>query len=128
LVLIAGGIGVTPMRSMLPSMRDRRDRRPALLVYAARNRSRAVFAGELEALRAELDLRVVFVFEEPEPGWTGERGLVDLRLLERIAPVHTNDVEFFVCGPGPMMDVVERALVELGVPPERVQTERFDLI
>ena len=127
-VLVAGGIGITPMRSMLLTMRDRGDRRPVLLIYAASHRGRAVFAAQLEALTRELALRVVFVFEAAPADWPGERGRITVELLRRHLPADLSRQYFFVCGPGPMMDQLERQLVELGVPPERVQTERFDMV
>jgi predicted ferric reductase len=126
-VMIAGGIGITPMRSMLLSMRERGDRRPVVLFYAARNRSRAPFAAEFERLATEIDLRLVFVFEEPrEPA--PEHGYVTLDVLRRHVPGDLRRLEFFVCGPPAMMDALERELAELGVDPRHVQTERFDMV
>lgn len=127
-VLIAGGIGITPMRSMLLTMRDRGDRRPALLLYAAHDPTRAIYARDFELLQRQLALRIVYVYEEPPPGWEGERGLVTRELLARHLPPMHRHHQFFVCGPGPMMDAVERSLAALGVPPERVQSERFDMV
>lgn len=128
LVLVAGGIGVTPMRSMLLAMRDRGDRRPVTLFYAAHRRSRAMFAGELEALQQALDLKVVFVFEAPEEGERCERGLLSTELLRRHLPADLRFTQFFVCGPAPMMDAMERIAAELGVPSDHVHTERFDVV
>jgi predicted ferric reductase len=128
LVLVAGGVGVTPMRSILATMRDRGDRRPVVLVYAASRPERAIWEAELARLERELPLRVVRVWEEPPPGWEGERGFVTAEVLRRLLPADRSSVQVFVCGPGPMMDALERALVELGVPPGRVQTERFDMV
>ena len=127
-VLIAGGIGIAPMRSILLSMRDRGDARPVLLVHAARNRRRAVFVEELQALQRSMDLRVAYVFEEPEPGWEGERGYVTAEILRRHLPPDPRLWQFFVCGPAPMLDALERELAELSVAPERVQTERFGMV
>jgi predicted ferric reductase len=127
-IMIAGGIGITPMRSMLLSMRDRGDVRPVVLIFAARNRERAVFIGELEALAQKMPLRLVPVYEAPPPDWGGERGFVTKALLQRHLPPQYLRWQHFVCGPGPMMDSVERSLSELGVPPERVRTERFDMV
>lgn len=126
-VLIAGGVGVTPMRSMLLSMRDRGDRRPVTLFYAARNRSRAAFANELEVLAAEMPFELVLVFEEPGDE-RAEHGLVSTELLRRRLPNDLRRTEFFVCGPGPMMDALERSLSELGLERRRVRTERFDMV
>jgi predicted ferric reductase len=127
-VLIAGGIGITPMRSILLTLRDRADRRPVWLFYATNRRERAVFGAELAQLERELDLRVVYVFEAPEPGWEGERGYVTAAVLRRHLPERLLQLCFFVCGPGPMMRALERSLVELGVRPGRIHTERFDLV
>lgn len=128
LVLIAGGVGVTPMRSMLLAMRDRGDRRPVTLFFAAHDRSRAMFAHEFETLRGQIDLELVFVFEAPDAGERCERGRVTADLLRRRLPADLRFTHFFVCGPTPMMEAVEEALCELGVPSARMHTERFDMV
>lgn len=127
-VMIAGGIGITPMRSMLRTMRDRGDRRPVVLLYAASHPRRAVFRQDFERLASELDLRVVYVFERPDPDWTGERGYVTAEALRRHVPGEPRDWHYFVCGPPPMMDALERILAGLGVPAGQVRTERFDMV
>jgi predicted ferric reductase len=127
-VLVAGGIGVTPMRSIIRTLRDRGDPRPVLLILAAHDPSRVVFRDELAALERVMALRVVEVFEAPPAGWTGERGLVTAALLRRHLPPHAERHQYFVCGPPPMMDAVERAFAALGIPPGRIHTERFDVV
>mgnify|MGYP001231951162 CR=1 FL=1 len=128
LVLIAGGIGITPMRSILLTMRDRGDRRPVTLLYAADRRARAAFADELESLRGALALELVFVFEHPDPGEACEVGLLSAELLRRHLPHDLRFTQFFVCGPTPMMDAVERFAVQLGIPSRQLHTERFDMV
>lgn len=130
-VLIAGGIGVAPMRSMLLSMRDRGDRRPVLLVHAAHDRTRMVFADELGRLAGAIDLTCVAVLEDDEQapsGWALERGLVTEDVLRRHLPPRSDMAQYFVCGPAPMMTATEQVLARLGVPPERIQSERFDMV
>jgi predicted ferric reductase len=127
-VLIAGGIGISPMRSILATMRDRGDVRPVLLFYAARNWERVVFRDELDAFARTLALRTVYAFEEPPAAWTGERGWLTAEVLRRHLPPHHTRYQYFVCGPAAMMDALERALVEVGVPPTRTHTERFDMV
>lgn len=126
-VFVAGGIGVTPCLSMLRTLADRGDRRPHLLVYATGSWERTPFREALANLSRRLDLRVVYVLEAPPPGWTGEAGLVTEALLARHVP-RDGRRDCFVCGPPAMMDAVERALVRLGVPLERLHSERFDLV
>ena len=127
-VLIAGGIGIAPMRAMLRTMRDRRDRRPVVLFYAASDPSRAVFADELATLENGLALRVIYVYEHPPDDWTGERGYVDEHMLKRHVLANLQVWHCFACGPLPMMSAVERSLRRLGVPSTRVHTERFQMV
>ncbi len=127
-VLIAGGIGVTPMRSMLRTMRDRGDPRPVVLIFAASNWQRVMFRSELATLERQMNLKVVYVFADPPEEWTGERGLVTHDLLARHLPVRLAHYQYFVCGPPPMMDSVEETLAAVGVPADHIHSERFDLV
>jgi len=127
-VLIAGGVGITPMRSILCTLRDRQDMRPVVLIHAANRPERMLFREEIEALRGAVNLECVPVYEAPPAGWTGESGYVTRELLARHLPGQYRRYQFFVCGPPPMMDMVEAGLLALGVPPERIATERFDMI
>lgn len=129
LVCIAGGIGVTPMMSMIRTLHDRGDRRPVLLVYASGAVDQIVFAQELDELARAMDLRVVHVIESPPPGWTGgEGGLIGRELLDRHLTDRYEGAEIFVCGPETMMNVVERALRDRAVPGGRVHAEHFVLV
>jgi predicted ferric reductase len=126
-MLIGGGVGITPMRSILLTMRDREDVRPVTLIYAASSPERMIYLEELRALERALNLRCVLVYESPPPGWQGERGFVTAELLKRHLPRHALRHQYFVCGPEPMMDCVEKGLLELGIPPSRICTERFNM-
>lgn len=127
-VLIAGGIGITPMLSFLKTMADREDVRPVLLIYGDKSLETMAYREELEALSSKLNLKIVTVLEAPPPGWQGEVGFITAELLARTLPKEKIVREFFVCGPPVMMDAVQEALVKLGVPLERIHTERFNLV
>ncbi len=127
-VLIAGGVGISPMRSILQTLRDREDVRPIVLFYAVHDWSRVAFRDEIDAFARTLSLSIVYVFERPGEDWTGERGFVDADLLRRHLPRQYRRFLYFVCGPIPMMDALEKTLVEIGVPAGAVQTERFDMV
>jgi predicted ferric reductase len=125
---IAGGVGITGLLSMLRTMADREDVRPVVLVYANREWEGVAFRDELERLERRLDLTVVHVLERPPQGWTGETGYVSAEIISRHLPRAYRRFQYFICGPVPMMDAAEAALVQLGVPAERVHTERFDMV
>lgn len=127
-VLIAGGIGITPMMSILRTFADRRERLPLWLIYANPTWEVATFREELDTLAERLDLEVIHVLDEPPEEWQGERGLVDRALLERCLPADDGRRDYFICGPSPLMDAAEGALIELGVAPTRVYSDRFDIV
>jgi predicted ferric reductase len=127
-VLIAGGIGISPMRSILQTLRDREDVRPVILFYAAHDWTRVSFRDELEALSQSLNLTIVYVFEGPDADWRGERGYITADVLRRHLPRQYTRFMYFMCGPVPMMDALEVVLVEVGVPAGAIQSERFDMV
>lgn len=123
--LIAGGVGIGPVISMLRTFADRGDRRPCALFYAVRTLEEATFLDEVRELEGRLDLTVVLVPEDPPPDWTGERGRIDGAVLRRWLPERYRRMQFFICGPPPMLDAMEAALAGIGVPAAHVHTERF---
>jgi predicted ferric reductase len=127
-VLIAGGVGITPLISMVRTMADREDPRPCLLVYANRDWDGITFRDELEELSKRIPLRVVHVLEHPPDDWSGDKGYVTEEILRKHLPRRFQRLQYFVCGPGPMMDAMDHALAALGVPAERINTERFDMV
>lgn len=125
-VLIGGGVGITPLMSIVRTMADRGDRRPVLLVYGSPTLESATFLEELRELETRMDLRVVHVLSEPDDDWEGERGYVDGDLLRRHLPPRHRHQQYFACGPPPMLDAVEEVLAEeLHVPADKIHTERF---
>jgi predicted ferric reductase len=126
--LIAGGVGIAGLISMLRTMADREDVRPTVLFYANRDWDVVAFRDQLERLEELLNLAVVHILERPPAGWTGEAGYVSADILARHLPPGYRRFQFFICGPDAMMDAAEAALVQLGVPRERVHTERFNMV
>ncbi len=127
-VFVAGGIGITPMMSMLRTLADRHDDRHHELVYAAEGVEDLTFRDEIERLTEVLDLEVVYVLSRPPEDWQGESGRVTRELLSRHVVDDWPRHAYFVCGPEPMMDAVERALVAGGVPLDQIFTERFAFV
>jgi len=122
-LLIAGGIGITPLRSLAEHFI--RQGKQVTLLYGNRNLDAIAFYGELDGLAREYGLIVHHILSD-EPNWSGEKGFIDRERIARLVPdVASRDV--YLCGPPPMMTLVRSALKELGVPRARVHWERFAL-
>jgi predicted ferric reductase len=128
LFLVAGGIGITPMMSMLRTFSQNGDKRPILLLYANPDLDQAAFAGELETLEHSLNLEVIHVLEDPPNNWRGESGFIDQDLIERHLGRLDDPVQYMTCGPDPLMDLVESVLRSNGVDWRRVFSERFEIV
>lgn len=124
-VLIGGGSGMSPLVSICATIALRGDGRPVLLFYGARNESRMAMRGQLRELDGKMNLQIIPVLEEAPAEWMGERGYLTIDMLRRHLPAQFERFQYFVCGPGAMMDAAEQMLVELGVPVDRIHTERF---
>lgn len=129
-VFIAGGIGITPIMSMLRTLADRKDERKLTLVYANKTWDQITFRDELEELKTKLNLKIVHVLEKPPQNWSGETGFINADILLKVLPEfkQRNKMEIFICGPGPMMNAVEKNLDKLGVWSGDFHSERFDLV
>jgi ferredoxin-NADP reductase len=102
-VLVAGGIGITPMLCMLDRLAALKKR--VDVIYCARSRREAAFIKQIEAITGAADIRVAWHFDD-------ERGAPP-RLEEMLAG-RPADTHFYSCGPGPMLDAFEKACEMLG--------------
>ena len=127
-VFIAGGVGITPFISMLETMAERKDKRPVQLFYGENTWESAAFHEEIAVLEKQLALEVIYVLNNPPEDWQGEVGFVTQEVLQRHWPDEGIIREYLICGPNPMIDAMENAIENLGVPLQRVHSERFDLV
>ena len=119
-VAFAAGSGITPVIAIVKTALATTERTVHLL-YANRDRDSIIFARELEELGARYAerLRVVHHLD-------AEQGFVEGSAVGAFAPI-ADDAEYFVCGPGPFMDIVEHALRAGGVEREQINIERFSV-
>ncbi|MEJ3654208.1 ferredoxin reductase family protein [Actinomycetes bacterium KLBMP 9759] len=129
-VLIAGGVGITPMMSMLRAAADRGDRRPYRMIVVARSPEDLLFREELGFLRQSMDLAVTEVLRRPADGWDGHTGDLGVSLLSLVlsSVAHPDDLDYFICGAPRLVEDALDVLDVLEVPPARVHTELFDFV
>jgi ferredoxin-NADP reductase len=125
-LLIGGGVGVTPMMSVVRYLTDRAWAGDIYLIYGVHSPEDIIFREELAYLaKRHPNLRVVVTVSHPEgTGWAGETGRISKELIAKSVPDLASRY-VHLCGPVPLMGAVKAALAELGVPPDRVKTEAF---
>jgi ferredoxin-NADP reductase len=127
LVLIAGGSGVVPMRSMLRHWTVTSRAVPVRLLYSSRSWSEVIYRGELlgygEAY-AQVDVRFALTRAWPE-GFSGHTGRITPELVADVAGSPAEEPIIYVCGPTGFVEATAQWLVQDGHPAARIRTERF---
>jgi predicted ferric reductase len=126
-VLMAGGIGSVPILSILRTMSDRNDRRPVCFFYANPDWESVTYLDNLNDLKTRINLDLIHILENPPEGWEGESGFIRAEILDRHLPENRNELQYFVCGPIPMINAVEKAIAELNIPKQNLHTERYEM-
>jgi len=128
-VLLAGGIGVTPLLAMAKSLKQANVQTPVFFLQAAKNSSVHALAEEVRQLATGADnFRTRILYDEPladdvETGRCDDVGFFTTSLLQAWAPVA--DAEYYLCGPPAFMASVLAGLRQLEVPEDRVRHEFF---
>jgi ferredoxin-NADP reductase len=127
LLLIGGGSGVVPLMAMLRHRAAQHSPIPTRLLYSSRSADEVIYREELDRLAgSDGELEVVFTFtRHAPPGWIGFQRRIDRAMVSEVAQSFGNGVRSYVCGPTLLVEAVSNALVEMGLPAERVRTERF---
>ena len=127
LLLVGGGSGVVPLMAMLRHRVAQHSTIPARLLYSARTADDVIYRDELEQLAgARSGLEVLFTYTRQAPaGWTGYRRRIDAAMMSDVIKPFGADARTYVCGPTLLVESVANLLVGMGLPAERVHTERF---
>ena len=127
LLLVAGGSGIVPLMAMLRHRKAAPSTVRATLLYSSQSPERVIYRQELEAIRRSADgVDVVQTFTRTAPaGWQGHARRIDRPMLEEVLRPLGPSPLTYVCGPTLLVEAAANVLVELGVPPDRIRTERF---
>lgn len=124
LTFIAGGIGITPFRSMIKYLVDHGESRDITLVFAAKKEEDLIFQDLFSQASEAFGLKLIPVLSEPGKGWQGLSGTIDGTLLKREVPgITASDV--YVSGPEPMVETLSQKLRDIGVPNSSIRQDFF---
>lgn len=119
-LVIAGGVGLAPLRPVvLAALARRKQHRSLTLIVGARTPQEFLFRNELTQWSAHRDFVVEMTIDRPAEDWTGQVGFVT-EPLGRI-PLNSSDTVAFICGPEPMMRFCASMLLQRGVPAEQIR-------
>lgn len=120
LVFIAGGIGVTPMRSMIKWLHDKQQRRMIHLLYAAQTPEQFAF----RELFNNYGLPTTLIVSDPPKGWQGETGRLSAELILKLAP-NVDHKLYYISGPEPMVEKLRDDLEAADLKPEQIVGDYF---
>ena len=121
---LVGGVGVTPVASMVRTWRSSGERMPEVVVFLGNHDAGCTpLAGQIAPVAGER-LSLVHVLEETPPEWSGEHGFITAEIVRAHVDIDRGWL-FVVAGPPPMVGPMERVLRELGVDPGDQLIERF---
>ncbi len=131
LILVAGGVGLAPLRSMVAQLQKNGFAAPVMLFHGARSRENLYCEEEFRSLsRSYGNFHYFPALSQPllEDGWEGARGMIHQVLERELQRQHSaaNELKAFICGPTPMMLAVTKILVAAGLPSDRIFTDPFD--
>jgi ferredoxin-NADP reductase len=125
-LLIGGGTGVVPLRAMRLAHNYECCNQPMKLLYSVKTYEDMLYKYELFPRHAGPHNDVIMTFTEQAPtGWKGYKRRIDDAMLKEVLASYSKPPLVYVCGPTPMVESVASKLVDAGIDPERIKTERF---
>jgi ferredoxin-NADP reductase len=127
LLLVAGGSGVVPLMAIVRHRARVGATTPTMLLFSSRGPEEIIYRDELAALASTDDgLTVAHALTRRQPeGWTGFARRIDEPMLAEVLAPLGSATRAYACGPTALVETVANALVRLGLPPDRIRTERF---
>lgn len=127
LVFLAGGIGITPFRSMIKFLLDNKIARPVILIYSNKKADEIVYRDIFDRAQRDLGLKIVYALTDKEvlpSDWQGEVGRVDADMIARQVPDYMERI-FYLSGPHAMVTAFEETLNKMGIKKKNIKKDFF---
>lgn len=122
IIYIAGGVGITPIRSLIESIGERKEQ---ILFYSNKTTADVVFKNELDVLSQKNKFPIYYVISRDE-NFKGIKGRIDLKLIKQYVK-NLNDYDFYICGPSVMAKSIIKDLKSVSISPSQIHFEEFAL-
>jgi ferredoxin-NADP reductase/Na+-translocating ferredoxin:NAD+ oxidoreductase RnfD subunit len=126
-VLIAGGVGITPFRSMIKYLLDAKQRRPITLFYANKSVEEILYKDIFDRAHHELGMRVIYTMTDTNnlpAGWAGTTGRITPQLIKSSVPDYRRCM-YYISGPKGMVDSFKDSLDQIHIRKSQIKTDYF---
>ena len=127
LVFIAGGIGITPYRSIVKYLIDTGERRDIVLMYSNKTPQEIVYRDIFDEAQNRLGIKILYAITDREhdhAGWTGHVGRIDGSVIMNKIPDYKERL-FYISGPSSLVDGFKKTLIDIGIHKNRIITDFF---
>jgi glycine betaine catabolism B len=125
IALLGGGIGITPFMSFCKNATDKGLSSKITLFYGCRTENDLAFREELEELaKKNKNLKLISIINQPTEQWKGQIGTINAEMIKQELPDYEENM-FYTCGPPPMVEAMEKLVVNLGLQKEKLKREYF---
>jgi ferredoxin-NADP reductase len=127
LVFIAGGIGVTPFRSMIKYLIDKKEKRDIILFYSNKTYDEIAYKDVFDEATKEFGLKTIYTLSDETklpPDWSGDKGFLTAGKVKNFVPDY-KERTYYLSGPHGMVAAFEKTLAEIGVPKLQIKTDYF---
>lgn len=133
IVLYGGGSGITPLKSILKTVLEFEPLSGVTLLYANRNEEGIIFRKELDEYARKYSdrFRIIYALDNPPQAWSGYSGMLNPGILTDFLnqlPTPSSKCEHYICGPAPMMKMIEDTLEGNGVSRSNIHLEYFTAV
>ncbi len=125
IIFIAGGVGITPIMSMIRCLRDTRSDMDVTLFYCNESERDIIFRQEIEQLPD--NFKTIHILNNPDDHWYNEKGYITADIVSKYAGEILNEADIYLCGPIPMISAVMDILDQMKVDKKKIHSEQFTI-
>ncbi|MEK7450391.1 MAG: RnfABCDGE type electron transport complex subunit D [Patescibacteria group bacterium] len=127
LVFIAGGIGITPFRSIIKYLVDVNEKRGIILIFTNRQYSDIIYGNIFDKAKADLGIKTIYTLTDESQipkDWSGKVGRIDEKMIREEIPDFRERI-FYLSGPHSMVNAFEKTLLDMGISKSKIKTDFF---